>query len=326
MTVRAFWRAAKVEGAEPPYDTIHFKVLYPAQVSDRQQPFVLYPPDRAKAPFPVVIFFSGANCDSLMYQWLAVKLVERGLVVILFDLVLDTNPPGNISLSPGIDMAAWTPDLYGTIPSALALPSLLSELENLQSEGLLANMLALDQVVLGGHSAGGRLALENAEQHFFSQVAAAFAYGTSSAAFVQLGYAPGTILPLPDSVPMFLMGGSCDGVMAYMSEKWNGINPGDSTTSLIRTFREAISGGRDNCYLLILEGANHFSIADPVDLTTRSSFDFPATQPEAQLRSLMAEMIGLFIDAEVRQQAEASAQFKQLLETENPLIASYQLK
>ena len=325
MIVKAFWRAAKVESAQPPYDTIHFKVLYPAQISDSQQSFAPYPAAQAKAPFPVVIFFSGANCDSLMYQWLAVKLVERGLVVILFDLVAE-NIPGSISLTPGVNLAAWSPDVYGTIPSASALPSLLAELEHLQSEGILAGMLALEKIILGGHSAGGRLALENAARRFFPQVAAAFAYGTSSAALIQLGYAPGTILPLPDSVPMLLMGGTSDGAVAYMSEKWSGITPGAPTTSIIRTFREAISGGRDDCYLLILEGANHFSVADPVDLTARGSFDFPATQPEDKIRSLMAEIIGLFIDAEVRQQAEASEQIKQLLEADNPLIASFERK
>ena len=115
MIVKAFWRAAKVESEHPPYDTIHFKVLYPAQISDSQQSFPLYPADREKAPFPVVIFFSGANCNSLTYQWLAVKLVERGLVVILFDLVSE-NPPGSVSLTPGIKAAAWNPDLYGTTP------------------------------------------------------------------------------------------------------------------------------------------------------------------------------------------------------------------
>ncbi len=181
-------------------------------------------------------------------------------------------------------------------------------------------------MVLGGHSAGGRLALENAARRFFPQVGAAFAYGTSSAALIQLGYEPGTILPLPDSVPILLIGGTCDGAVAYMSEKWSGITPGAPTTSIIRTFREAISGGRDDCYLFIIDGANHFSIADPVDLTPHGSFDFPATQPEDKIRSLMVEIIGLFIDAEVRSLAEASEQLKQLLLADNPLIASFEHK
>ncbi|MGK7916628.1 MAG: hypothetical protein AB4038_13955, partial [Prochloraceae cyanobacterium] len=77
MTVRAFWRAAKVESAQSPYDTIQLKVLYPAQISDSQKPFAPDRADPAKAPFPVVIFFSGANCSLVIYEWLAVKLVER---------------------------------------------------------------------------------------------------------------------------------------------------------------------------------------------------------------------------------------------------------
>ncbi len=326
MIVRAFWRAAQVESAQPPYDTIHFKVLYPAQIPDNQQSFSPYPAEREKAPFPIVIFFSGANCDSLMYQWLAVKLVERGLVVILFDFVAE-NPPGSISLTPGVNTAACTPELYGTIPSALALPSLIAELENLQSEGLLAGLLDLERVVLGGHSAGGRLALENADGNFFPQVAATFAYGTSSAAFVQLGYSPGTILSLPSSIPILLMGGTCDEAVAYMSEKWSGITPGNPTTSIIRTFREAIPGGRDDCYLLLLEGANHFSITYPFDSTTGTPFlDYPATQPEDQLRNLLAEAIGLFIDAHVCHQSRSLAALNQRLEGKNPLIASFERK
>jgi hypothetical protein len=225
MSVRAFWRAAKVENAQPPYDTIHLKVFYPGLLSGSlsEHDFGVVPAAPEQAPFPVVIFLSGANCDAGMYQWLAIELVERGLVVITFNWVAQ-NPTGNISLTPGINMAMWMPEVYSTGPSASALPSLLAELESLQSEGILAGMLDLQRIVLGGHSAGGRLALENAEPSFFPQVAGAFAYGTSSAAFVNLGYTAGTILPLPSSRPQLLMGGSCDGVLAYITEKWNGIS------------------------------------------------------------------------------------------------------
>lgn len=327
MTVRAFWRAAKVESAQPPYDTIHLKVFYPAQIKGSESERVggIVPAVPEQTPFPVVIFFSGANCDSGMYQWLAVKLVERGLVVVTFNLVAES-PPGSISLTPGVNAAMWMPDAYGTGPTAEALPSLLAELERLQSEGILAGMLDLQRIVLGGHSAGGRLALENAEPRFFPQVAGAFAYGTSSAAFIHLGYTPGTILPLPDSIPLLLMGGSCDGAIAYITEKWNGISPGDPTTTIRRTFKSAISGGRNDTYLVILEGANHFSIADPLDPTTSSHLDLPATQPEDKIRSLMAEIISLFIDAHVRQKPEASQKLNQLLDTGNPLIASFARK
>lgn len=325
--VRAFFRAAKVESAQPPYDTIHLKVLYPARISgselERDQGIV--PANPEQAPFPVVIFFNGFNCGSEVYQWLAVKLVERGLVVVTFAWVAE-NLPGLVGLTPGIDVAMWQPDRYGTSPTASALPALLRELEQLQSKGLLAGMLDLQKVVLGGHSAGGRVAIENPDPRFFPQVAGSFAYAAHTAASVRLGYEPGTILPVPDSLPMLLMGGTRDGVIANSSYRY-GISDGDAITSVMRTFQEANAGGRDDTYLAILEGANHFSLADPFDSTTGRAFlDFSATQPEDKIRSLIAETIGLFIDAHVRHQSEASEALNQLLDVANPLITAFERK
>ena len=79
MTVRAFWRATKIESAQPPYDTIHFKVLYPGQISDSQQPFAPDTVAPEKAPFPVVIFFSGANCDSLFVSMVGPQASRKGI-------------------------------------------------------------------------------------------------------------------------------------------------------------------------------------------------------------------------------------------------------
>lgn len=255
-----------------------------------------------------------------MYQWLAVKLVERGSVVVTFAWVAE-NFPGIVGLTPGVNIAMWQPQAYGTGPSASALPALLVELR-LQSEGVLAGLLDLQKIILGGHSAGGRLALENANPRFFPQVAAAFGYGVHTAAPVMLGYEPGKILPLPD-VPMLLIGGTRDGVIANSSDRY-GISTTDATSLTIRTFKEAISGGRNDTYLVLLEGANHFSIAYPQDPTTGSSFlDFPATQPEDQIRFLLVEAIALFIDAHVRHTSVAPQTLNQLLTT-NPLIALFE--
>ncbi len=79
MIVKAFWRAAQVESAQPPYDTIHFKVLYPAQISDSQQLFAPYPAEPEKAPFPIVIFFSGANCDSFFVSMVGPQASRKGI-------------------------------------------------------------------------------------------------------------------------------------------------------------------------------------------------------------------------------------------------------
>lgn len=327
MTVRAFFEAAKVEGAQLPYDAIHLKIFYPARMSgsDLEKDRGIVPAEPQQAPFPVVIFFNGFNCDAQLYQWLAVKLAQRGLVVVSFNWISE-NFPGVISLTPGIDIAAGKSTTYGTDPTASALPTLLDKLENLQTKGILAGMLDLQRVILGGHSAGGKVAIENANPRFFPQVSASFAYGAHSAGAVMFGYAAGTILPLPDSLPMLLIGGTCDGVIANSSYRY-GINPGDATTSVVRTFQEAISGGRNDSYLVLLEGANHFSIADNFDSTTGRPFlDFPATKSPENLRSLMAEIIGLFIDTHVRYRPEASLMLHQLLNVTNPLIKSFNIK
>ncbi|MFB2976702.1 alpha/beta hydrolase family protein [Microseira sp. BLCC-F43] len=327
MIVRALFQAAKVEEASSPYDTIHLKVFYPAQMSgsDREQDMGIVPADPQRSLFKVVIFFNGINCSPDMYQWFAVKLAERGLVVVTFSWIAE-NLPGMVSLTPGVNLRMLPPNTYGSGPTASALPALLAALERLQTEGVLAGLLDLQNIVLGGHSAGGRVAIESANPRFFPQVVAAFAYGAHTAGILQLGYPSGTILPLPDALPLMLIGGTCDGVIAKSSHHY-GVDWEQATTPVLRTFREAIAGGRDDSYLLLLEGANHFSIAYPFDSTTGRPFlDFPATQPEDQLRNLLAEAIGLFIDAHVCHQPTALTALTQLLGANNPLIASFERK
>ncbi|MEH2339100.1 alpha/beta hydrolase family protein [Nostoc sp.] len=326
MTVRAFFEAAKVEGFQSPYDTIHLKILYPAQIPVQLEKSTgIEPANPENAPFPVVILFNGFNCDAQQYQWLAVKLAERGLVVVLFNWITE-NLPGVISLTPGLDLEKMKPTIYRTAPTASALPALLAKFEQLQNQGILAGMLDLQRIILGGHSAGGMVSIENADPRFFPEVAASFAYGASSTGFPIMGYEPGTILPLPDSLPLLLMGGTRDGFMLNSSELY-GVSPGDAAIPIIRTFQEAIAGGRNDSYVVILEGANHFSIVDQPDSTTgRSSLDLKATQPQENLHLLMSEIIGLFIDTYVRHQPEASQLLEQLLNTANPLIKSFERK
>ncbi|NEQ36853.1 MAG: dienelactone hydrolase [Okeania sp. SIO3I5] len=326
MNIRAFYRATKVENAQPPYDTIHLKVFYPGKISEGEIDMnqEMMPVDSQHAPFPVVIFLSGFNCHPQMYEWLAVKLSERGLVVVTFSWV-EESFPGKVNMTPGINFQLWKPDNYGTGSTSSTLPTIILELERLNSEGILAGMLDLEKIILGGHSAGGRIAMENADPRFYPQVAAAFAYGTTSVAPVILGHELGKILPLADSQPLLLIGGTCDGVVAKMNV-YNGF-PENATIGVEETFAQAISGGRDDSYLLLLEGANHFTISDPFDPTTARPFlDFPATKPEDEIRSLMAETIGLFIDAHVRQQSIAFDQLKELLNNSHPLIKSFERK
>ncbi len=278
MIVRAFYRATTidVDNVKPPYNTVHLKVFYPAQLSgnDLEHNQGIVPADSKLAPFPVVILFNGANCSPEVYQWLAVSLAERGLVTVTFAWVGDIFP-GIIGLTPGLDISMLAPDKYGTAPTALALPSLLAELERINKDSLLAGLLDLEKIILGGHSAGGRIAIENASPRFFPQVVASFGYGVHTAAGTMLGYEPATILPLPDALPLLLMGGTCDGVIANSGNRYDTVWE-KATTPVSRTFAEAISGGRDDSYLLLIEGGNHFTFTTPFNsITGRPFLDFP---------------------------------------------------
>lgn len=327
QTVQAIVTAAKIESAKSPYDTIHIKVLYPAQntESDLAKNWGILPVDTTKAPFPIVIFFNGFNCNAQKYQWLGVELAQTGLVVVMFDWVGESLP-GLVSFTPGFDIEKRKREFYGTGPTASALPAILAKLEQLQTEGILAGTLDLQNIILGGHSEGGRVAIENATPKFFPQVVASFAYGSHTAGATMLGYEPNTILPLADTRPRLLIGGTCDGVIANSSHHF-GLTTQDPITPVTRTFQEAITGGQDNSYLLILAGANHYSIADTVDSTLAAPFkDFPATQPQENFRSLLATTINLFIDAHVRQQPEAFPKLEQLLTDAHPLIQSFERK
>ncbi len=323
MNVRSLFDAVKVTDANDPYATIHLKVFYPAQMPDipLTQQLGVVTADRQSDPFPIVIFFGGVNCGLELYQWLAVRLAARGLVVVTFNWIA-ANLPGMLALTPGVDLKNLAPNLYGTAPTASALPALLSTLERLHSEGVLAGLLDLDRVILGGHSAGGRVAIESANPSFYPQVRGAFAYGAHTAAIVRLGYPAGTILPLGDRSPLLLMGGTCDGVIASSSHLY-GVQWECPTTPIERTF-EAMTGGSNDRYLLLLAGANHFAIANPVDLTIgTSALDFPATHPPAHTRAVIATAIGLFIDAHVRQRSTDLDAFDRLRTSDSEAIASF---
>lgn len=317
--IRAIYRSALVTGAQPPYDTMMLKVFYPAAPtgSAEDQNSGVIPADAAGAPFPVVILMPGVNVGMEGYQWLAVRLAEAGLVVVTYNWVAE-DMPGYISLTPGVNLAALRPDSYGTQATSPAVPAILAELARLHGgSSVLAGLLDLNNVILGGHSAGGTMALQNGNPDWFPQVTAVFSYAGHTMASTMLGFAPETILPLSGARPCLIIGGTSDGVIAASSGRYG--SPASPTRPVERTFHEALPGGRDDCYLVLVEGANHFALVHPLDETTGRPFlDHAATQPEDQLRNLLATLIILFIQAHAHMQPQAHAALSEL--NNHPLI------
>lgn len=328
MIIRSLWRAISIKENQSPYNKMHLKVLYPGKLtqSDREKNTGKIEFDRSLAPLPVVILFGGVNCSQEIYHWLAFYLASQNLITVTFNLVVG-NPSVFTGLTPGIDVEALKSNKYGSVPTNTSLPYILEELKKLNSEGLLKDGINLNKVVVGGHSAGGRSALESANPNWFSGISASFGYGIHSAGALQGGYETGTILPLPSFVPTLIMGGTKDGIIAQSSQRYGLKQWETPATPVIRTFNEAISSTRNDAYLVILEGANHLSIGDRTDSTTGRSFlDFAPTYPQEQYRKLISEILINFINAYIRKSQEALEKLNLLLNTNNQLVAKVDRK
>lgn len=298
MAVRAFFDAVAVDGAVPPYDRIQLKIYYPSapKMSMDEVNMGAVPANTELAPFPVVIMMPGTNVPPESYSWLAMALAERGIATLLYSWIKE-DMPGFVSLSPGIDLDVMTPQRYGTAPTAAAMPSLLKGLRRMNSEGLLAGLLDLDSVFLGGHSAGGSVALLNANREWFPQLCGVFSYAAHSGATTALGFAEDSMLPLASNVPMLLLAGDRDGVIAASAFRYGDSDAAtDACARIDRSFHESISSDRGDTFLMHVRGANHFSFTCPSDKSTGRAFlDWEVEGDDNAIRTSMATTIGDFV-------------------------------
>lgn len=295
MNVRAVFRAVKVADAQSPFDVIQLKIFYRAleAQTDVERNSGILPPDRRHAPFPVVIMLNGVNCPPESYQWLALELCEKGCVFVSFQWITNDLPGGMQGLTPGIDVRFMNYENYGKGATGSAIQPILDDLAKVNSEGLLKGLLDLDNVILGGHSAGGSIALMNAGH--FPQIKKAFSYGAHTQGSTILGFPPNNVCSISSEKPILMLGGNRDGVIVWSARRY-GKTDADSTLALKQTFEKAIGGTRGDRYLAIFDGANHFTFAHPKDPTTGRPFlDFEPKNDEEQ-RKIMAEMIADFIN------------------------------
>jgi dienelactone hydrolase len=299
--VRALYRVTAIPGAQPPYDRVSLKVYYPAVYGDTEaeRNSGLIPANPDFAPCPVVILLPGINLSPESASWLSLRLAQAGYVTVAVSTISE-EMPGYISISPGLDLDRLKPDGYGSGPSCSLLQPVMDELGRLQADSVLTGTLDLNRVVLGGHSAGGTAALLNANPDWFPGIRAAFCYGAHSGASMALGWPAETVLPLPASVPVLLLGGDQDGVIAASAHRY-GRQEADPLYTVTRTFDEAVPACDQSSYLMILRGANHFTFAQPHDgCSGREFLDWPASEDTGALQALLGDLVLDFLDSAVR--------------------------
>lgn len=255
----------------------------------------------ANAPWPVVVLAPGINVAPDGYRWLAHRLVADGLCVVTYAAIGSLGPAGR-GITPGIDLTALAPDTIGTRPSSTALGPLLDHLAELAADehSPVAGRVDLSRVVVGGHSAGGTMALHNSDPGWVPGLQAMFAYAAHTMTATALGHGEATVATIPARVPMLLLGGDNDGVIAASRDRYR--TDDGAHDPVRRTFEEAINRQQGDSWLVELAGAGHFAICDPVDTTSGRSFLEPDPKnTDPAIRDLLADLIACFIAASLGQ-------------------------
>ncbi len=229
---------------------------------------------------PVVVVMPGINVAADSYRWLAQELTLAGCVVAAYSLIGDLGPAGE-GITPGIDLEALTPDALGKRPSAVALAEVL---DLVGADPILSGVVDMTRIVLGGHSAGGTLALHNARPAWFPGVCAAFSYAGHTMTAASLGHGESPVAPVPSETPLLLLSGARDGVIAASRDRYI-TDPGAPHDPMRRTFEEAVISDRGDCWWVELAQGTHFTPCHPVDHTSARSFLEPPAPPGTSGRS-----------------------------------------
>jgi len=289
------------EGLPNPYDTARVKILYPAS----EDTGYFTTAKETDSPFPVVVFIGGAFIESNRYQWLGERLVEdHDVVFVTFDILGTFN-----------DLPSIVTDAFSAVDLESASPVLTIVFETLRKfndEGILAGKLDLDRVVLGGHSAGGSMALMNGDDELFPGIVGVFTYASHLAAGPFLGFPPASFIPLTSTVPALLMSGNRDGVIPSFGFRY-GVEWETPTEPIERTFHEAFPEEKPG-YYIEFDGFNHLAMVDPIDTTVGSGFnDSKSDVGKDVMKNRLTAVISLFIREHMFEDEDASAELRRMV-------------
>ena len=129
-------------------------------------------------------------------------------------------------------------------------------------DGPLAGLLDLDRIVVAGHSAGGTVALLNADPAWFRGVVAAISYAGHTMPATMIGHPVGTVLASPAGVPALLFGGGRDDVIAASAVRYSEDGgPTDDHDPIHATFDRGTTAPGST--LVMLAEATHLTLCDP---------------------------------------------------------------
>lgn len=317
--VRAIVRATRIAGQPAPYDTLSLKIYYPCKFSDSAQErnTGVVAADARRAPLPVVILLPDSEISHEGYSWLAGELAEAGFAAVTYSWIAE-DPDGHVRSGPGVHLKRMTPKRLGRKPSCPALPAVMAELKRVNRSSPLDGKLNLSSVIFGGHAVGGRMALLNANTDWFPEVCGAFSYAGHTVAESQLGWEKRQVMPMASDLPLLIMGGTEDRVIA----SGKGRDAATGTDKIERTFRHGIKGKRGDRHLVLVDGANHFSFVYPKDRTTGLSFlDSKSSGRGKQIRKYLAKVIVTFCDQVCCGNPMSTADLQALCDSSHPMVA-----
>jgi dienelactone hydrolase len=320
--VRALWWACRVPGLKEPFDTAHLRVFYPARPtgSDAERLSGEIPADPSGAPHPVALFLPGINVGQDAYRWLAVELASAGIVTVTADLVGELFA-GAHGLTPAVDLEAAAPAGYGSRPTSPLIGAMLSAVRELGTRPPLAGLLDPDRIVLGGHSAGGTVALQSAG--LTPGLRGVFAYGAHTVVADLLGWPAGTVLPAGEDAPVLLLSGEHDGVISASADRYTRPDGAAPVDPVSRTFHEAVPDAAGGNVWATLAGANHFTACHPEDPTSARGFlERPVPGDGGAARALLARLITSFCVARLRDDPAAQYRLDGLLRPPHPGLAA----